>query len=198
MQPLIVIDAGHGRGNRKPGVFDPGAVRRNGSGAVVAREADLALAYAVALDEALRSHGLPAGRQGLRTALTRADNETSVSLQQRLELARQRRAGLLVSLHLNAAPPGAKKRARGHEVLYRSEASRSFAEAIRAGLLSHIPPHGAGLVRRSGLALLHYDPSVLIEIGFLDSDEDFALLSSDLWKVQAMEAVAEAIAGVCA
>ena len=43
---------------------------------------------------------------------------------------------------------------------------------------------------------MRYDPSVLVEVGFLDSDEDFALLGDDLFKVAAMESVAGAVANL--
>ena len=51
-------------------------------------------------------------------------------------------------------------------------------------------------MRRPGLYVLRYDPSVLVEVGFLDSDEDFALLDDDLFKVAAMESVAGAVAAI--
>ena len=57
-------------------------------------------------------------------------------------------------------------------------------------------PHGPGIVRRPRLFVLRYDPSVLVEVGFLDSDEDFALLVDDLFKVAAMESVAGAVAAI--
>ena len=190
---LIVVDAGHGQSNRRPGVFDPGAVRysRNGHGPdrIAATEADFALRYTIALDDALRA-------RGFSTLLTRPDSTTSCSLRQRLALAQQTQAALLVSLHLNAAPrrPAGSRSARGHEVLYRTRRSRSFAEAVAGALGQHIPPHGSGIVRRPGLYVLRYYPSVLVEVGFLTSDEDFALLADDLFKVAAMESVAGAIA----
>ena len=191
---LIIVDAGHGQSNRRPGVFDPGAVRysRNGHGPdrIEATEADFALRYTIAMDDALRARGFP-------TLLTRPDSSTSCSLRQRLELAQENQAALLVSLHLNAAPrrPGRSRSARGHEVLYRTRRSRSFAEAVAGALGQHIPPHGPGIVRRPGLYVLRYDPSVLVEIGFLDSDEDFPLLADEWFKLAAMESVAGAIAG---
>ena len=222
---LIVVDPGHGQGNRTPGVFDPGAVRyhesqvqgplrsnripvgppgnspsgseRGPKSKVEATEAELALRYAVALEEALRA-------RGFSTLLTRADHQTPCSLKHRLQTAQQNRAALLVSLHLNAAPEsgapnnlkaegGRQKAARGHEVLYRTAGSAAFAGAVSKALAQHIPPHGVGLVRRAGLYLLQYDPSALVEVGFLDSDQDYALLADDLFKVAAMESVAGAI-----
>ncbi len=222
-EPLIVIDPGHGRGNRRPGVFDPGCVRVNGAGAVEAREADLALAYGSALADEFKVQG-----SKFKVMLTREDNQKSVSLKDRVEIARQNQAGLLVSLHMNAAPPAAKgvvaglwpasdrleacnhrgkarpNRARGFEVLYSTASSALFAHAIRDALKDlagkngcpTIPPHGEGIVRRNGLRVLRYDPSVLIEAGFLDNDQDYALLADASWRQRAMEAVAKATVGL--
>jgi len=241
---LIVIDAGHGMGNRRPGLFDPGAVRhqesqvpspprssepefpgalkralpleRSPKSQVEITEAELALRYAMALEPALRA-------RGFETRLTRFDHKIPCSLQDRVDVARKNFAALLVSLHLNAAPkavpssrfqvPGSKSplpqqsapsptwnlehgtwNPRGHEVLYRTARSAEFAEAVSKALARHIPAHGAGVVRRAGLYVLHYDPSVLVEVGYLDSDQDYALLADDLFKTAAMESVAGAIA----
>ena len=192
---LIIVDAGHGQSNRRPGVFDPGAVRysRNGHGPdrIAATEADFALRYTIALDDALRARRFP-------TLLTRPDTSTSCTLRQRVTLAQENQAALLLSLHLNAAPrrPASSRSARGHEVLYRTRNGRTFAEAVSAALGRHIVPHGPGIVRRPGLYVLRYDPSVLVEVGFLDNDEDFALLDDDLFKVAAMESVAGAVAAI--
>ncbi len=218
---LIVIDAGHGMGNRRPGLFDPGAVRYEKSqvpgpkSQVEATEAEFTLRYALALDAALRA-------RGFETRLTRFDHKIRCSLQDRLVVARKNFAALLVSLHLNAAPkavpssrfqvPGSKSplpqqsapsptwnlergtwNPRGHEVLYRTAGSAEVAEAISRALARHIPAHGAGVVRRAGLYVLQYDPSVLVELGFLDSDEDYALLADDLFRTAAMESVAQAV-----
>ena len=189
---LIIVDAGHGQSNRRPGLFDPGAVRysRNGHGPdrIAATEADFALRYTIALDDALRARGFP-------TLLTRPDSSTSCTLRQRVTLAQENQAALLLSLHLNAAPRRSSS-ARGHEVPYRTRSGRTFAEAVSAALGRHIVPHGPGIVRHPRLYVLRYDPSVLVEVGFLDSDEDFALLADDLFKVAAMESVAGAVAAI--
>ncbi len=175
---LIIVDAGHGQSNRRPGVFDPGAVRysRNGHGPdqIAATEADFALRYTIALDDALRA-------RGFATLLTRPDRSTSCSLRQRVRLAQENQAALLLSLHLNAAPrqPASGRSARGHEVLYRTRNGRTFAEAVSAALGRHIVSHGPGIVRRPRLHVLRYDPSVLVAhptlwdllLGLLDKGE---------------------------
>lgn len=194
---VICIDPGHGAGNRKLGVFDPGAVRfrpgppasgQAGSQVVEAREAEIALAYAVALDEILRAYGF-------KTVLTRQDNIQPCPLVSRLRCAREHKAALLLSLHLNADPdPEGPKdpQARGHEVLYRTAASAAIARAISRELAPLIPAHGPGICQRNNLLVLHYEPSVLVELGFIDSD-DYGLLSDQIWKLKACQAIAEAI-----
>jgi N-acetylmuramoyl-L-alanine amidase len=193
---LIVIDPGHGRGNSKPGVFDPGAVRRGADSPTGKEntEAEIALRAALDLEQAIASRR---DETGLHAMLTRRDHDDSVALKKRLTIARQARADLLVSLHCNADPdpdgPG-NPQARGFQVLYRSEKSGRIAERIAAALAAHIPAHGAGLICRNGLYLLRHEPSVLIEMGFIDSDDDWKLLSDPAWRGRAMAAVAGAIA----
>lgn len=190
MAGIVVIDAGHGTGNRQPGRYDPGAVRLV-NGAVAAEEAHIALEYAIALDCALRD-------LRFETLLTRNSQKVSVSLKDRLKLARAARAALLVSLHCNAdADPDAagNPQASGHEVIYSTTRSGYFADAITTALRPLLPPHGDGVIYRRGLYLLRHDPSVLIEIGFIDS-ADYQLISDQAWKLRFAGAIAGAIAAV--
>lgn len=88
-QPLVLIDPGHG--GRDGGALGVGGLR----------EKELTLAMARELHEALQEGGR------VRIALTRDDDET-LSLEQRAEIARGLSADLFVSLHMDAAPnPGA-------------------------------------------------------------------------------------------
>jgi len=190
----IVIDPGHGRGNRSPGVLDPGCVLlKNDKSVPLARECDLALAFAEKLDAALRS-----GNSRRELLWTRRDNIESVSLRDRAKIARNSEAALLISLHINAAPEDSKGEARGFEILYSNEQSGFFAEAIRDCMKPLIALHGEGVVWRNGLYVLRYKPSVLLEMGFIDHDEDYALLSDPAWQKKAMHAVATAVKAVLA
>lgn len=81
-RPLVVIDAGHGG-------HDPGA----GAGAI--KEAQLTLALALALRDALVEAG------GVRVALTRSD-DTYLLLPERYGIARRMKADLFISIHADS------------------------------------------------------------------------------------------------
>lgn len=180
----VCIDVGHGKGNRRPGLFDPGCVRWSpDSKSVAAAECDIALAYAIALQDALGELGVPA-------ELTRVDNVTDCSLQQRVSKARRMKADLLISLHCDASD---KHDRHGHEVLWRTPASAAIARAISDALSPVIPPDAAGVVKRPDLWVLGYDPSVLVELAYIDHDGDYALLASDETKARIASLLATAI-----
>jgi N-acetylmuramoyl-L-alanine amidase len=82
-KPVIVLDPGHG------GV-DPGAVTADGK-----TEKELVLAYALALRDALNATGQ------FDIVMTR-DSDVAVSLNNRIRLARERKAALFVSLHADS------------------------------------------------------------------------------------------------
>ena len=187
---LVVVDPGHGLSNRTPGVFDPGIVGVNGT-----READLTLNYAFCLEEKL-------GALGIGTALTRRSNVEPCPLLRRTRVAREQSASLLLSIHFNgdaeAGNSPADGKVKGCEVLYRSLVNDNESERIARGVAfamsKHIKLRGTGTVDRQNLAVLHYQPSILIEVGFLDDPEDAALLLSDAFMAAAMESVAAAVA----
>ena len=81
-RPLVVIDPGHGG-------RDPGAV---GAGI---RESDVTLALAIALRDELVRQG------GVRVALTREDDR-SLALAERPDIARRMDADLFVSIHADS------------------------------------------------------------------------------------------------
>lgn len=187
---LVVIDPGHGLSNRTPGVFDPGIV-----GVQNTREADLSLRYALCLEQKL-------GDAGIGTILTRRSNQEPCPLALRVRRAREASASLLCSIHFNgdaeAGNSPADGKVKGCEVLYRASASDGeslrIARTVAFAMSKHIRLRGAGVVDRQNLAVLHYQPSILIEVGFLDDPEDAALVLSGDFMTAAMESVAGAIA----
>jgi N-acetylmuramoyl-L-alanine amidase len=174
-------------GNRKPGVFDSGIVNASTG----EREADWNLKYA-------RSIALNLSDMGAEAYLTRENNTVPCSLAWRVRTAMRMSAALLLSVHFNgdavpgdSAPDG---KVKGDMVLWHTPASERFARAIFEHMGAHtIKKCGAGLVRRSDLCVLRYDPSILIQFGFLDDPEDFALLRNADWQASVCLAVAEAV-----
>jgi N-acetylmuramoyl-L-alanine amidase len=111
-RPLVVIDAGHG--GRDPGASSPDAR---------ISEKDITLALVLEMRDAL----LASGR--VRVALTR-DDDRSLPLRERYEIARALRAGLFISVHADAGPD---EQARGATIYTLSEiaSDREAAELAR-------------------------------------------------------------------
>ncbi|RYH06960.1 N-acetylmuramoyl-L-alanine amidase [Tropicimonas sp. IMCC6043] len=123
----VVIDPGHGG-------IDPGAVRDD------VYEADLVLQFALELREALLRAG------GFEVALTRT-GDTFVSLESRIDIARQAGGEVILSLHADAVSEGI---ARGAQIYTLAEEASSAASAMlaerhdRADLLAGVDLSGQG------------------------------------------------------
>lgn len=163
------IDPGHGLNNRRPGVYDPGAV----AGGVA--EADVVLSWALTLK-------FVAARMGLRVTLTRDTPEGDPVWARAGEL---QRAGCthLLSLHCNAGGV----LATGTETFYRDEEDKAFAAVVQRHALAATGLRDRGLKHESRtqhkrLAVLGFDgPAVLLETGFITNARDRKrLLSRDV------------------
>ena len=178
---MIVLDAGHGRSNRKKGVWDPGAVA---DGLLVCeQEAQVAWKWALSLKYYL-------GKLGVETRLTRPGYEDDCPLNSR----RAGHGALLVSVHCNAA---ANPKAHGSEVLVRPGCPMRLANlAERCQVVLAVPPiTSRGVKERSGLAVLNNSDSALIlEVGFLTNDSDLKAITS----AQHRKAVCQQLADVLA
>ncbi len=110
--PVVVLDPGHGGG-------DPGAIGPGGT-----QEKRITLQLAIELRRQL----LAGGR--CRVVMTRA-RDVFVPLARRVQVARDREAALLLSLHADAAPPDHAATLRGASVYTLSErASDALAAAL--------------------------------------------------------------------
>ncbi len=85
--PLVVLDPGHGGA-------DPGAIGAGGT-----QEKRITLALALELRRQLEGQGR------VRVAMTRT-RDVFVPLKRRVDLAREREAALLLSIHADSLPPG--------------------------------------------------------------------------------------------
>jgi len=167
--PVVVLDPGHGGA-------DPGAIGPSGT-----QEKRITLQLAIELRRQLL-----AGRR-CRVVMTRA-RDVFVPLARRVEIAREREAALLLSLHADAAPPGQAAGLRGASVYTLSEeASDALAAALarrenladRAGglRLPSVPPE----VQRILLSLMRRETrlasSRLARLTVDALEGDFALLN---------------------
>ncbi|HWA19671.1 MAG TPA: N-acetylmuramoyl-L-alanine amidase [Devosia sp.] len=109
-RPLVVIDPGHGG-------FDSGAEAPGGI-----REKDITLAFALRLRDTLVASGL------FDVALTR-DDDTYLTLNQRVDLARENKADLFLSLHADTFQEAT---IRGASIYTRDERASDVLDAVLA------------------------------------------------------------------
>lgn len=185
----VMIDPGHGGA-------DPGAIGHS------LQEKDVALDIALRLKEELEE-------RGYGVLMTRMRDEY-LTLQQRVDMARNSHADLFVSIHANAHTD---KRVNGTLVLYYDHrfpqaaypASREMAglsgenaglaQSVLDGLLAASGTVNRGIVPSSVYVIRNGKvPSVLVETAFISNYSDAELLASAEWRAKAARGIAEGIA----
>lgn len=172
----VVIDPGHGGS-------DVGAEYKG------RYEKDDNLALALLVNEKLRE-------MGIETAMTR-NKDKQISLEKRCLIANQKKAEVFVSLHRNSA-----EGAYGVEIWISSESPEADS-ALANNILSRLDDVGisqnrgvkSGYARGEGNYYVnsHTDmPSCLVELGFINSEEDNMLFDENLEEYA--QAIAESIA----
>ncbi|QHE53610.1 N-acetylmuramoyl-L-alanine amidase [Pontibacillus sp. HMF3514] len=171
----IVVDAGHGD-------HDPGANYGGG----IEKEINLDVAQRVA--ERLKALGA--------TPILTRDSDRFLTLDGRVEYAKEMKADLFVSVHTNAAYKGAE----GSEVFYSAEKlsnveeSRILATKIQNHLVDDVGMYDRG-VKSERFYVIHHNtlPSVLVELGFVTNDGDRAKLQSDHYRNLFSKAITDGI-----
>ena len=173
----VCVDAGHGGS-------DPGATGLDRT------EKDDTLAAAQALKKALEA-------RNIYVIMTR-DDDSTLTLDERVSCAEKQHADFFISLHRNVAEAG-----NGVEIWVAeqcSAASVSLADSIHSGLIDAGVQNDRGVRRgsQSGTGdyyvLSHTSmPAVLVELGFMQDEEDNALFDQNLNAYA--DAIADAVAG---
>lgn len=188
---LICVDPGHGMGNRRPNISDPGAVWDEAG--VRFEEAAIVLQYGLALRDALRA-------AGHEVFMTRDDAQDPCPVAQRAGNAEKVGAKLLISLHLNSAanPDGSvNDTAHGVETLFRDEPDRALAVALNNAVVQATGLRDRGPKQRDGLAVLSFKgPAALIELGFIPNDRDREALLNPATRHNVCKAITAAVAKV--
>jgi len=176
---LVAIDAGHGG-------IDPGT---SGNGLV---EKDVNLDIALKLNEALK-------KAGIETYMTRTTDEYN-DLKEVIQTINRMNPDIVVSIHCDWFEDSSTN---GTTTLYYSTKTKKqgnmtdmeFAQIIHGELMKAIGSNDRGIIQRTNLGLLKQTkmPSVIIEMGFLSSPKDAALLSSDEFRQKAAEGIAEGV-----
>ncbi|UII55694.1 N-acetylmuramoyl-L-alanine amidase [Cytobacillus spongiae] len=170
---MIVIDPGHGG-------HDPGAI---GFGIL---EKEVALSTALKLKSILT-------KSPFQFKLTR-ETDVYLSLEKRVEIAKQADADMFISIHSNAF----NGKANGTETYYYNSAyenpnaqdSKLLATKIQNRLLVAWNLYNRG-VKHGNFHVIRENsmPAVLVELGFIDNQADNEKLKSDAWRQKAAEAI---------
>ena len=117
----------------------------------------------------------------IQTVITRQD-DTELSLQQRVDIAKLNQANLFVSIHGNKFTTPVPN---GIETLYTRKESKSLAETLH----KHVLPVTGLKDRGVKVASLHVTrettmPAVLLELGFLSNPTDESVMLTDSYQDQ--------------
>lgn len=171
----IAIDAGHGG-------TEAGAI-----GCLGDKEKDINLSIAQNLQRELE-------QRGAKTVMTRKDDST-VSLQERIRIAKDENAAILISIHANALPDGKDPiKNRGTSVYYYHNQAKPLAENVLNTITSQLGTNNDN-VRRGSLALVRPTSSVsiLIEVGYMINPEDYKFLTDETFRLNCAKAIADGI-----
>lgn len=163
--PLVVIDPGHGGD-------DEGCSREG----VTEREINLELA--LLLSEKLNE-------MGFDTVLTREDNDTKLSLEDRVALAEAKNANLFVSIHQNSSEEQ-ESSVEGVEVWYcgNDPDNRRLAQLVSMGAVDKTGAKQRELAESDELFVIREAsmPSCLIETSFLSNKKERAAISNPAYQ----------------
>jgi N-acetylmuramoyl-L-alanine amidase len=166
---IVILDPGHGMGNRKSGRYDPGACADG------VTEAAIAMTWCDELRAILRARKVAVVR-------TRVDGKDPAPVGQRAAIASRYKGDIMISIHCNAADG----KANGTETFYRGESNRPMATAINSAVANAMGTKNRGAKTESAsqhsrLAVMSFQPCYLIELGFIDHAGDRAkMLDPDI------------------
>jgi N-acetylmuramoyl-L-alanine amidase len=153
-------------GNSVPDVYDPGAVSDIGEEAKIVLDMGVTLKWMITGD-------------GLLVWMTRQDAITNSPLDTRPSRANANACTRYLALHMNSFDGTAT----GTETYYRSQQDKVWAEAVHSIALNafELPDRGLKTEKESNrgrLKVFDFDgPCCLCELGFIDNDRDFSIVS---------------------
>lgn len=171
----IVVDAGHGGS-------EAGAIGCCGD-----KEKDINLAIAKDLEQELVS-------RGANVVMTRRE-DFDVALQDRVKIATENNAAMLISIHANAIPDGSDPITnRGTSVYYYHNQAKPLAESILSSMTTELCTQN-DKVRQGSLALVRPTSavSVLIEVAYIINPDDYALLTDKDFQARCAASIANGV-----
>jgi N-acetylmuramoyl-L-alanine amidase len=176
----ILIDAGHGgldSGTEVSGV----------------EEKTINLDIAMKMGELLK-------KSGVNILFTR-ENDEFISLKDRIKLANNSNASLLISIHNNSFENDSE--VSGSSTLYYSDSKtgnermngKKLAEIAQEELLKALKTIDAGAIDRNNLGILKYVkmPSIIAEVGFLTNSTDRTNLANEEFRKKTAQALSIAV-----
>lgn len=172
---VIAVDAGHGG-------CELGAIGGCGD-----KEKDINLAIANELHKELEN-------RGAKVVMTRTKDE-DVSLKERVKIAKDKDAAILISIHANALPDGQDPaKCRGTSVYYYHNQAKPLADCILESMTTQLGTQN-DKVRQGSLALVRptVSVSVLVEVAYIINPDDYALLLDKNFQIKCAKAIADGI-----
>lgn len=163
---IIVLDPGHGMGNRVEGWMDWGKTHLD------YKEAEIVLEKAKKIKNMLDS-------TKYNVILTRNDNETPCSIESRPELANKINANIFLSLHINNFKNW--KSISGSEIYWRYEKDKDLAKLTAKNLneIANIPNRYVSWGEYLMLKEVNC-PAALVELGYFLNEQDITkILKTD-------------------
>jgi N-acetylmuramoyl-L-alanine amidase len=168
----ILLDPGHG-GDKPGAVFDPDVATQGDE----FKEADINLEVALAAGHILRE-------QGHQVLFTR-DRDTDISLTHRRNMINEYRPDCFLSIHCNASD---KHECKGVEAFYRDDRDYALANIVQQSLAAMTGLKDRGVFQDIGqlkkrLTVLDNSestPAALVELGFIDCEEDRMYITKNI------------------
>lgn len=180
-QPALPTDDG-----KKIVIIDPGhGGRQSGAVSISGKyEKDFNLAVGLKVQALLQKH------EDIQTMITRQD-DTELSLQQRVEMAELNQADLFISIHGNKFTTPDPN---GIETLYSRIESKTLADMLHTHLMQVTGLKDRGVK----MASLHVTretsmPAVLLELGFMSNPTDEALMLTEDYQERCAESIVDGI-----
>jgi N-acetylmuramoyl-L-alanine amidase len=155
---VIILDPGHGMGNRIPGLMDWGKTYLD------YREAEIVLEKAKEIRNML-------DKRKYDVFLTREDNTTPCPIESRPKLANEKNADLFLSIHVNNFKN--LSNINGSEIYWRYKKDKELAKLAAKNLYEVAFIHNRYVVQEEYLMLKDVKcPAALLEVGYLLNKED--------------------------
>jgi N-acetylmuramoyl-L-alanine amidase len=178
-QLLVTIDPGHG--GKDPGYVGAGSVR----------ESDVNLAIATKVTQLLQQKGITAN-------ITR-NNDSFVSLENRVNIAQQNKSRIFVSIHANSSTDHPDY--SGIETYHADPNSELLATTVHRTVLANFGSNNASSlndrgVKTSSFVVLRKSkiPAILLETGFLTNSAESSWLADQAYQNQMAEGISQGIA----